>query len=226
MRSQKYLKSKKQIDSKKAYSVDEAIELVKKTSGAKFDATIELHLRLGIDPKKGEEQIRGTIVLPNSFGKSKTVAAFVDAGKEAEAKSAGADLVGSEELIDEIAKTQKINFDVAVATPSMMPKLAKIAKILGPKGLMPNPKTETVGPNIKKIVEELKKGKLAFKNDDGGNIHVAVGKISFEKEKTLANLQAVLDVIKKSKPATSKGTYIKTAVLTSTMSPAVKIQVV
>lgn len=226
MRSQKYLKSKTQIESKKAYSLDEAVELVKKTSAAKFDATIELHIRLGIDPKKGEEQIRGTIVLPNSFGKSKIVAAFVESGKEDEAKAAGADMAGGEEMIDELAKTQKINFDVAVATPSMMPKLAKVAKILGPKGLMPNPKTETVGPNIKKIIEELKKGKLAFKNDDGGNIHIAVGKISFDKEKILANLQAVIEVIKKSKPATSKGTYIKNAVVTSTMGPAVKIQVI
>ncbi|KKR48639.1 MAG: 50S ribosomal protein L1 [Candidatus Magasanikbacteria bacterium GW2011_GWC2_40_17] len=226
MRSKKYLKLKSQVERKKAYSLEEAIELVKKTSGTKFDATLEVHLRLGIDPKKGEEQIRGTIVLPNSFGKSKIVAAFVEAGKEDEAKAAGADLVGAEEMIEEIAKTQKINFDVAVATPSMMPKLAKVAKILGPKGLMPNPKTETVGPNIKKIIEELKKGKLAFKNDDGGNIHVAVGKVSFPTDKILANLQAVLDVIKKIKPASSKGTYIKNSILTSTMGPAVKIQVV
>ncbi|HPV70351.1 MAG TPA: 50S ribosomal protein L1 [Candidatus Magasanikbacteria bacterium] len=226
MRSQKYLKLKQQVENKKSYSLDEAIELVKKTSGAKFDATIELHLRLGIDPKKGEEQIRGTIVLPNSFGKSKIVAAFVDTNNEETAKSAGADMVGGEEMIDEIAKTQKINFDVAVATPSMMPKLAKIAKILGPKGLMPNPKTETVSPNIKKIIEELKKGKLAFKNDETANIHIAVGKVSFDKEKILANLQAIIDVIKKSKPSSSKGTYIKNATLTSTMGPGIKISVV
>jgi len=226
MRSKKYLKSKAQIENKKTYSLEEGIDLVKKSSATKFDSTIELHLRLGVDPKKGEEQIRGTIVLPNTFGKSKIVAAFVDSTKEDEAKTAGADIIGAEELIDEIAKTQKINFDVAVATPNMMPKLAKIAKILGPKGLMPNPKTETVGPNIKKIIEELKKGKLAFKNDDGGNVHIAVGKVSFETAKTLANLQTVIEIIKKIKPPTSKGTYIKNATLTSTMGPAVKIQVI
>lgn len=217
------LKSK--IDSKKRYSVEEAAELVKQTSGVKFDATIELHLNLGINPKKGEEQVRGTLVLPHAFGKSKKVAAFVESGKEDEARSAGADLVGGEELIAEIAKTSKIDFEVAVATPAMMPKLAKIAKILGPKGLMPNPKTETVGPNIKKMIGELKKGKIAFKNDDGGNIHLAVGKASFPKEKLLENLRLALETIKKAKPASSKGTYLENVVLTSTMGPAIKLAV-
>jgi len=224
MRSKRYQKIKSSYDIKKTYSLDEAIKIVKKTAGVKFDATVELHLKLGINPKKGEEQVRSTLVLPYSFGKAKKIIAFVETGKEDEAKLAGADIVGGEELIGEIAKTGKIDFEVAIATPTMMPRLAKIAKILGPKGLMPNPKTETVSPNIKKMIEELKKGKLAFKNDDGGNIHIAIGKISFETEKIKANLETVLDAIKKIKPASSKGIYLKTIVLTSTMGPAIKIQ--
>ncbi|MEK9158706.1 MAG: 50S ribosomal protein L1, partial [Patescibacteria group bacterium] len=149
MHGKRYNKSKAEIDPKKTYSLAEAVELVKKTANVKFDATVELHFKLGIDPKKGEEQVRGTLVLPNAFGKSKKIIAFVDSNQEKEAKDAGADIVGGEELIAEIAKSGKINFEVAVATPSMMPKLAKVARILGPKGLMPNPKTETVSANIK-----------------------------------------------------------------------------
>lgn len=225
MRGKKYLAAKAKIDSKKKYPPAEAVDLVKQTSGVKFDATVELHLHLGIDPKKGEEQTRGTLVLPHFFGKSKKVAAFVETAKEEEAKTAGADLVGGEDLIAEIAKTNKINFEVAVATPAMMPKLAKIAKILGPKGLMPNPKTETVGANVKKMVEELKKGKLSFKNDDGGNLHLAVGKVSFDKEKLLENIQTVLEAVRKSKPPSSKGVYLQNVVLTSTMGPGVKVLV-
>lgn len=224
MRSKRYQQLKASVEGK-SYALEEAVEMVQKTSGIKFDATVELHVNLGIDPKKGEEQVRGTIVLPHIFGKSKRVIAFVPAGQEAEAKAAGADLAGAEELIEKIAKSGKIDFDVAVAMPAMMPKLAKIAKILGPKGLMPNPKTETVGPDIKKLVGELKKGKMAFKNDDTGNIHLAVGKASFTKEKLLENAQTALEAIKKAKPSSSKGAYLKNAVLTSTMGPAVKLAV-
>ncbi len=224
MRSKRYNKSKAEIDAKKTYSLAEAMELVKKTANVKFDATVELHFKLGIDPKKGEEQVRGTMVLPNAFGKSKKIIAFVDSNQEKDAKDAGADIVGGEEIIAEIAKSGKIDFEVAVATPSMMPKLAKIARILGPKGLMPNPKTETVSANIKKIIEELKRGKIAYKNDDGGNIHLAVGKISFENDKLIANAQTAIDAIKKNKPASSKGTYIKTLGLNATMGPSIKLQ--
>lgn len=224
MRSKRYTKSKAEIDSKKTYSLAEAVELVKKTANVKFDATVELHFKLGIDPKKGEEQVRGTLVLPNAFGKSKKIIAFVDSNQEKDAKDAGADIVGGEELIAEIIKSGKIDFEVAVATPVMMPKLAKIARILGPKGLMPNPKTETVSANIKKIIEELKKGKIAYKNDDGGNIHLAVGKVSFENDKLIANAQTAIDAIKKSKPASSKGTYFKNLGLNATMGPSIKLQ--
>lgn len=224
-RGKKYLEAKKQIDPKKVYTLDEAVELVKKTNPAKFDASVEIHIRLGIDPTKGEQQVRGTVALPHGTGKSKRVAAFVPADKEKEAKEAGADLVGGEELIAEIARTEKIGFDVAVATPDMMPKLAKVAKILGPKGLMPNPKSETVGANVKKMVEELKKGKIAFKNDDSGNVHIVIGKISSESSKLLENLNAVMDVIKRARPASAKGIFIENAALASSMGPSIRIQI-
>ncbi|HEU0050766.1 MAG TPA: 50S ribosomal protein L1, partial [Patescibacteria group bacterium] len=176
----RYQELKKMVDAKKLYAPQEAMDLAKKTSGTKFDATVEVHINLGIDVTKGDQQVRSTISLPHSTGKTKRVCAFVNADREKEAKEAGADLIGGEDLINEIAKSNKIDFDVAVATPDMMPKLAKVAKVLGPAGLMPNPKTETVGPNVKKMVEELKKGKIAFKNDTTANIHQMIGKISME----------------------------------------------
>lgn len=223
----KYAEAAKLIDPKKTYSPEEAVDLVKKTSKTKFDATVELHCKLGIDPTKGEQQIRGTITLPHGTGSSKRVAAFVStADKEQEAKDAGADVVGGEDLIKEIAATEKITFDVAVATPDMMAKLAKVAKILGPKGLMPNPKTDTVGPHIKKMVEDLKRGKLAYKNDDTGNLHFGIGKVSFESSKLVENLSAALEAIKRAKPASAKGTYLQNVVVTSSMGPAIRIQVV
>ncbi|TAL18989.1 50S ribosomal protein L1 [Patescibacteria group bacterium] len=222
--SQRFQELKKLIDPKKAYPLAEAVELVKKTSAAKFDATVELHCKLGINPTKGEEQVRGTVSLPHGTGKTKKVAAFVGGEKVKDAREAGADLVGGEDLIAEIAKTEKIDFDVAVAAPEMMPKLAKLAKILGPRGLMPNPKTETVGPNVKKMVEELKKGKIAFKNDATGNLHLAIGKVSFAAEKLAANAAAALEAIKKAKPASSKGDYFQNITLTSSMGPGVKAQ--
>jgi len=225
MHGKSYQANQAKIKVKESAAPETAIELLKQMQQSKFDATVELHLHLGIDPKKGEQQVRSTVVLPHSFGRSKKVIAFVEPAKEAEAKEAGADIVASEETINEIAKSGAINFEVAVATPAMMPKLAKIAKILGPKGLMPNPKTETVSPQVKKMIEEIKRGKLNFKNDDTGNLHLAIGKISFDKEKLMANLNAVLQAIRKAKPASSKGTYIKNAVLKTTMSPGVKIAV-
>ncbi|OGL74403.1 50S ribosomal protein L1 [Candidatus Uhrbacteria bacterium RIFCSPHIGHO2_12_FULL_60_25] len=224
-RSKRYQELKKLIDPKKLYAPAEAIELVKKTGSAKFDSTVECHVNLGIDVKKSEQSVRSTLVFPHSIGKTKRVAAFVTGEKEKDAKDAGADLVGGEELIDEIAKTQKIDFDVAVATPDMMPKLAKVAKILGPKGLMPNPKTETVSPNVKKMVEELKRGKVAFKNDATGNIHQAIGKASLDATSLLENFTILIDALKKNKPATAKGTFINSVTLTSTMGPGIKVDV-
>lgn len=224
-RSKRYQEVKNLVDSKKVYAPEAAIELVKQTSKTKFDSSIEVHLNLGIDVKKGDQQVRSTILFPHSIGKSKKVLAFVPADKEKEAKEAGADTVGGEELINEIAKTGKVDCDVAVATPDMMVKLAKVAKVLGPSGLMPNPKTETVGANIKKIIEEIKKGKVAFKNDATANMHQVIGKASLGNKELLENFTTFVEAIKKVKPASSKGVYIKSATLTSTMGPAVKVDV-
>ncbi|MSR85201.1 50S ribosomal protein L1 [Candidatus Uhrbacteria bacterium] len=219
----RYTELKKLVDSKKLYTPEEAVELVKKTSNTKFDATVEAHFNLGIDVKKGEQQVRSTIVFPHGTGKVKKVAAFVSGDKEKDAKEAGADIIGGEELISEIAKSGKIDFDIAIATPDMMAKLAKVAKILGPRGLMPNPKTETVGPNVKKMVEEIKKGKASFKNDVTGNIHLSIGKISMDGKQLLENFLALVEAVKKTKPPSSKGVFLLSVTLTSTMGPGVHV---
>ncbi len=211
------------VDKTKVYPIDEAIKLVLETSNVKFDAGVEVHAHLGIDPKKGEQQIRATVTLPHGTGKTKTVAAFVSPEKEKEAKEAGADFIYGEEEIKKIKDTGKIEFEVAVTTPDMMSKLAQIAKVLGPKGLMPNPKTETVGPNIKKLIEELKKGKVTYKNDDTSNIHQAIGKVSFGEAKLKENFVALLESLKKAKPATAKGTYFQSLSICSTMGPSIKV---
>jgi len=211
------------VDANKVYTLDEALKLAKETSGVKFDASVEVHANLGIDPKKGEQQVRSTVVMPHGTGKTKTVAAFVSAEKEKEAKDAGANFVYGEEQIKKIKDTGKIEFEVAVTTPDMMAKLAGIAKILGPKGLMPNPKTETVGPNIKKMIEELKKGKITFKNDDTGNIHQLIGKVSFPEAQLKENFTTFLEALKKAKPNTSKGTYIKSLTLCTSMGPSIRV---
>ena len=224
-RSKRYKELSKLVDPKKAYAPAEAIELAKKTSTTKFDGSVEVHLNLGIDVKKSDQAVRSTLVLPHSIGKSKKVAAFVTGEKEKDAKEAGADLIGGEELIEEIARTGKIDFDVAVATPDMMPKMAKVAKVLGPRGLMPNPKTDTVGTNVKKMVEELKKGKVAFKNDSTGNVHQMIGKVSLDTAQLVENFTAFVDAIKKNKPASAKGTFIKNVTITSTMGPGIKVDV-
>jgi large subunit ribosomal protein L1 len=225
MHGKRYNELAKLIDPKKIYAPEEAIDLVKKTSGVKFDASVEVHLRLGIDPKKGEEQVRGIIVLPHSLGQKKKIAVFAEGEKANEAKKAGADLIGGKELIEEIKKTGKINFEVALATPEMMKNLAQIAKIIGPKGLMPSPKNETVTNDIAKAIGELQKGKLTFKNDDTGNVHQIIGKISFANQKLLENLNAFFEAVKRAKPAGSKGIYIQGTTLTSTMGPGIKIKI-
>ena len=223
--SKRLKEAKKLIDPKKIYAKEEAIELAKKTSTVKFDASVEVHIKTGVDPSRGEQQIRSTLIFPHSIGISKRVAAFVDAGKEKDAKEAGADLVGGEDLIEKIKKSGKVDFDVAVATPSMMPKLAKIAKILGPKGLMPNPKTETVGPDVKKLIKELKQGKITFKTDDTANVHQIIGKVSMDAKKLLDNLDAFIEALRAAKPSRVKGDYIKNAVLTTSMGPSIKIEI-
>ncbi|PIR76319.1 MAG: 50S ribosomal protein L1 [Candidatus Magasanikbacteria bacterium CG10_big_fil_rev_8_21_14_0_10_42_10] len=216
---------KTKVDSTKVYTLDEAITLVKATSNVKFDASVEFHARLGIDPKKSDQLIRATVVLPHGTGKTKRIAAFVGPNDEKAAKDAGADLVLGEEEIKAIKDTGKIDFDIAVATPEMMPKLAVAARVLGPKGLMPNPKTDTVDKNVAKMIEALKKGKAAFKNDDQANIHQLIGKVSFDNAKLKENIETFLEALKRAKPSGSKGTYIKTAFLTSAMGPSIKISV-
>jgi len=223
--SKRYDAAKKLIEDKKVYSIDDAIKLLKSFPPAKFDAAVELHTKLGVDPTKGDQQVRGTIVLPHGTGKTKKVVAFVEAEKEAEARAAGADIVSNDEFIEKILKTGVIEFDVAVATPGTMAKLSKLAKILGPRGLMPNPKTDTVGPNITKMIQEQKAGKVSFKNDDTANIHQSFGRFSFDETKLKENLLALVDAIKKVKPASSKGIYIQNAVICTTMSPSIHIEI-
>lgn len=210
-------------DRLKAYSPAEAIEIIKKLTHTKFDAAVEVHFRLGIDTKKGDQQVRGAVSLPHGTGKTVKVAAFVSPENEAAVKAAGADFVGGEELIKEIKKTEKTDFQVAIAEPALMKNLAVIAKILGTRGLMPSPKSDTVTTNPVKSVQELKKGKISFKNDDTANVHTVIGKISFDNQKLLENFQALLEVIRKVKPASSKGTYLKNVSLSSSMSPGVKV---
>ncbi len=224
--SKRYNELAATVDANRAYSIEDAMEIVQKTATTKFDSSVEVHVNLGVDAKKSDQQVRATVALPHGTGKTTRVAVFaVDPAKEKEAKDAGADLIGNEETIAEIGRTGKIDFDVAVATPSMMPKLAKIARLLGPRGLMPSPKNETVTPNVGKAVEELKRGKVAFKTDDTANIHQAIGKASFTKEQLLENYTAFMDTVIRNKPSSSKGIYIKSVTLTSTMGPGVKVNV-
>jgi large subunit ribosomal protein L1 len=223
--SKRFTGLRAKIDKNIAYPIEEAIKLAKETATTKFDSTIEVAIKTGIDPAKSEQQIRATVLLPHGTGKKIKIAVVVPADKQKEAKSAGADIVGGEEIIEEIAKTQKINFDILVTIPEMMKNLAKVAKILGPKGLMPNPKTETVTTNIKKTVEELARGKVSFKNDDTGNIHLAIGKVSFDDKKLIENYQTFRETLNKYKPASIKGLFIKNITLSSTMGPGIKVQI-
>ncbi len=212
------------VDSEKVYTPTEAIELAKKTGTTKFVGSIEVHIRTGIDAKKTEQAVRGTVTLPNGTGKTKKIAAFVTEGREAEAKTAGASLVGGEELIKQIKETEKTDFDVAVAEPAMMAKLAQIAKILGTRGLMPNPKTGTVSENIAQAIKEIAGGKVNFKNDDSGNIHQIIGKTSFETDQLLANLKALMESVHASKPTTLKKMFVQTLSLNASMGPGIKFK--
>lgn len=217
----KYRAAAEKIDKDTVYSLEEAVKMMKDGKIAKFDESVEVHIKTNVDPKKGEQQVRSTVVLPHGTGKSKIVAVITSTSAD-EAKLAGADIVGGEELIEKFAK--KIDFDVLVATPEMMPKLAKVAKILGPKGLMPNPKTETVTTKIKEAVEALKKGRAAFKNDDSANIHQAVGRLSFEDAKIIENIKAFVEAVEKAKPAAFKGKLILNITLCSTMGAGIRVK--
>lgn len=224
-RSKRYQEAAKKINKDKAYSTTEAIKLVKETNLTKFDGSVEVHVRLGIDPKKSDQQVRGAVTLPHGTGKTKKIVAIVSPDKEKDAKEAGADIVGGEDLIADIKKTGKTDFDIILATPDMMPKLAAVAKILGPRGLMPSPKNDTITTNLKKTIEELKKGKINFKNDDTGNIHQVIGKVSFDQKQLLENYQTFVEAIKKAKPSSTKGNYLQNISLTSSMGPGVKVEI-
>ena len=220
----KYKTVLEKIDQNKAYGTEEAVKLIKENKIAKFDESIEVHLRLNIDPKKGEEQVRGAVVLPHGTGKTKKIA-VITSTKAKEAKVAGADIIEGEEMVEKISSGKMESFDILVATPEMMPKLARVAKILGPRGLMPSPKTETVTDKIKETVEMLKKGKINFKNDNTGNIHQVIGKVSFEEEKIAENLKSFLEAVQKAKPQAVKGKFIASISICSTMGPGIKISI-
>ncbi len=214
----------KDLDLMKLNPLEGAVTLVKKCANAKFDETVELHVRLGVDPKQADQQVRGTVGLPHGLGKSKKIAVVVRGEKQKDAKAAGADVVGAEDLIEQISKGFT-DFDILVATPDMMKDLSKLGKVLGPKGLMPNPKSGTVTMDIPKTVKELKAGRVEYKVDDYGIIHVPVGKASFSADKLVGNAKTVLDAILKAKPAASKGIYMISVTMASTMGPGIKVEV-
>jgi len=223
-RSKRYRELVKKIDAAKTYPLTEAVTLAKATATTKFTGSIELHVRLGIDPKKADQLVRGSVTLPHGTGKQKKVAVFATGAAADAAKKAGAAIVGGEELIKEVKLKNGIDADVVVATPDMMKHLSQVAKILGPRGLMPNPKNETVTPDVAKAVTELSGGKVTFRNDESGNLHQAVGKVSFTDEQILENANAFLEAVKRVKPTTVKGTYLQSITLTSTMGPGVRVQ--
>lgn len=223
-RGKKYQEAAKLIDKNKVYEVTEAIELVKKAATAKFDETVEAAFRLGVDPKRADQQIRGAVVLPHGTGKVQRVLVFAKGEKAKEAEAAGADYVGDADLI---AKIQGgwFDFDVVVATPDMMGEVGKLGRVLGPKGLMPNPKTGTVTFDVAKAVNEIKAGKIEYRVDKAGNIHAPIGKVSFDVEKLAENLAALTEALNRAKPAAAKGVYMKNVSISSTMGPGVRVAV-
>ena len=218
--SKRYRALKEKIDPAKQYSLDEAILLIKESANIKFDSAVELHVNTGIDVKQSDQQVRSIVSLPHGTGKKQRIAAITASADKA--KEAGAQIAGAEELIKEI-QAGKIDFDILVAEPAFMPKLASVAKILGPRGLMPSPKNGTVSSDIAKAIDELSKGKIGFKNDNTGNIHLLVGKASFNSDKLKDNIQSAIEAIKSSRPSKMKGTFIKTATLATTMGPGIKV---
>ncbi|MEA4874860.1 MAG: 50S ribosomal protein L1 [Anaerorhabdus sp.] len=224
MAGKKYLEAAKLVDRSKTYSYTDAIALAKKTSTVKFDASIEACFNLNVDPRHADQQIRGAIVLPNGTGKTQKVLVVTQGAKEQEAKDAGADFVGGKEILEEIKKGW-FEFDVIVATPDMMGELGKLGKVLGPKGLMPNPKTGTVTVDVTKAVNEIKKGKIEYRVDKEGNINVAIGKVSFTDEALAENFKTLYDIIAKARPAAVKGIFMTSVTLASTMGPGVKVTV-
>lgn len=217
-----YLEAAKQVDAAKAYTVEEAIDLVKKVDFAKFDASLEVAYRLNVDPKQADQQIRGAVVLPNGTGKTQRVIVFAQGEQAKQAEAAGADVVGAEDLVEKI-QGGWLDFDVAVATPPMMAQVGRLGRVLGPKGLMPNPKTGTVTMDVAKAVNDSKAGKVTYRTDRDGNVHVPVGKVSFDTDKLVGNFKTIEDTIVKARPASVRGTFIQNLVVTSTFTPAVRV---
>lgn len=215
----------KEVDANKQYTPAEAIALAKKTATTKFVGNIEVHVRLGIDAKKSDQLVRTTVTLPHGTGKTKRIAAFVTTGKEKEAKEAGAVVVGGEDLIKKIKESEQLDFDIAIAEPAMMPKLAQIAKFLGPRGLMPNPKSGTVSADIGKTVKEFATGKAEFKNDESGNVHMILGKSNFAEDQILANFKSFMEALNSSKPTGLKKEYISSVSINATMGPGIKVKI-
>ena len=221
-KSKKFQDAAKKVDSTKAYSVEEAVALAKEVDFAKFDATVEVAYRLGIDTRKNDQQIRGVVVLPNGTGKTQRVLVFAKGEKAKEAEAAGADYVGDADMVQKI-QGGWFEFDVVVATPDMMGEVGRLGRVLGPKGLMPNPKTGTVTMDVTKAIDEIKAGKVTYRADKAGNIHVPIGKVSFDDAKLMENFRTIHDVILKAKPATAKGQYVKNVSVTTTFGPGVKV---
>ena len=222
-RSKKYTEALSKIEKSKVYSKEEAVKLVKETSTSSFDGSVEVAMRLNLDTKKADQQLRGAIVLPKGTGKTKKVLVIAKGEKANQAKEAGADYVGDVDMLEKIEKENWFDFDTMIATPDMMPLLGKLGKVLGPKGLMPNPKTGTVTVDTKKAVEDVKKGRVEYRTDSYANVQAMVGKVSFEDAKLVDNIKAFVDVIIKSKPQAAKGVYIKNIAIASTMGPGIKV---
>ncbi len=219
----KYLDSKKLIDAAKLYEPEEAVALVKQISKAKFDETVELSIRLGVDPRHADQQVRGTVVLPHGTGKKVKVLVFAKADKAKEAEAAGADYVGDADLVAKIQSENWFDFDACVATPDMMPVIGRIARLLGPKGLMPNPKSGTVTMDVTKAVHDIKAGKVEYRVDKTSICHCPIGKASFDSDKLVENLRVLMDAINKAKPATAKGTYVRSLYMSTTMGPSIRL---
>ena len=220
----KYVEASSKVEKNTLYSLEEAIKLVKETATTKFDSTVEVAFKLNLDTKKADQQLRGSLVLPAGTGKTKKILVLAKGAAAEAAKAAGADYVGEVELIDKIQKENWFDFDTMIATPDMMPLLGKLGKVLGPKGLMPNPKTGTVTMDVAKAVDEVKAGRVEYRTDSFGNIHGVIGKVSFSEEDLLANLDAFVAQILRIKPATVKGEYVKNISITSTMGPGIKVE--
>ena len=224
-KGKKYLEALNKVDKTKVYSLDEAVKLVKETNVSKFDGSVEIAMRLNLDTRKSDQQLRGAVVLPNGTGKEKKVLVVAKGEFAKAAKEAGADFVGDTDILEKIEKENWLDFDVMIATPDMMPLLGKLGKVLGPKGLMPNPKTGTVTTDVKKAVSDVKKGRVEYRTDSYGIVHALVGKVSFTEEALCENIKSFVSVIVKSKPSAVKGVYVKSVSLSTTMGPGIKLDI-